>query len=184
MQKAIEAYRDLLATAEKHPEVFEDDNNVKSIKGALQRLEISQRFGVPLSDYGYHQHYQVDKGFDNWTSVSLYDGAMRKISWSDDGRQPEDEWLLCISFPTGAYIFGEAYPTTTFDAFFAELKSFGTKYCDTQNSCLYFTEENAKAVYDALWGIFRKYQGLVKEELQRKRKKELEAELAKLNGEQ
>ena len=183
MQKAIEAYRDLLATAEKHPEVFEDDSTVKNIKYSLRRLEVSQRFGIPLEMHHNEgpNSYRVVRAYDDWTRVALH--GPESISWSDDGRQPEDEWLLCISFPTGAYIFGEAYPAATFDAFFAELKAFGAKYCDTNNSSLYFTEENSKAVYDAFWDIFKKYKALVTDELKAKRRAELEAELAKLNKE-
>jgi len=62
----------------------------------------------------------------------------RHISWSDDGKQPEDELLLVISFPTGAYIFGDDYPTEFFKEFFQELKTYNPKYTDTTNKTLYF----------------------------------------------
>jgi hypothetical protein len=72
--------------------------------------------------------------------------------------------------------------TETFKAFWDELKAFDPKYCDTVNHNMYFSEENSKAVYDAFWGIFNKYKAKVQDELKEQRKKELEAELAKLNG--
>ena len=104
----------------------------------------------------------------------------RTISCPDNGKQPEDEWLYCIRFTSGAYVFSGQYPTETFNAFFQELKDFGTKYCDTVNHCLYFSPENAKEVYDNFWPIFNKYKGMVGEELKQRRKKELKEELAKL----
>lgn len=185
MNDKISAYKELQAVVEKHPEQFQDDRDVKNIKETLKCLEISQRFGIPLE--GVYGQYQVKGAYDDWTRVYYMDGETRRISWSDDGRQPEGEWLLCLSFFTGMYIFGDYFkdekPIETFNAFFNELKGFDPKYVDTANSCLYFTEENAKAVYEAFWGIFNKYKGMVKDEMQRQRKKELEEELARLNGE-
>jgi len=125
-------------------------------------------------------HNDVENVYDSWSY--LYKGP--EISWSDDGRQPnKDEWLFQICFTCGAYIFGDSYPRETFDAFFAELKSFGPVYCDTNNNSLYFSEDKSKAVYEAFWPIFRKYQAMVKDEIKRQRKRELELELARLSEE-
>ena len=184
MNKQIQAYKELQSVIEKYPEEFEHDYDLKTVIDTLERLEISEKFGIPLSGtYGY---YNVQGDYDNWTRVYYMDGEVRKISWSDDGRQPEGEWLYCISFPSGAYTFGSAltstYPIETFKAFWDELKSFDPKYCDTVNHSMYFSEENSKAVYEAFWSIFNKYKGKVQDELKEQRKKELEAELAKLNG--
>ena len=185
MQDKINAYKELQSVVDKYPEQFQDDWDVEKIKETLERLEISQRFGILLE--GVYGQYQVKGAYDNWIRVYYMDGETRKISWSDDGRQPEGEWLLCISFPTGMYIFGDYFrdekPIETFNNFFNELKNFDPKYVDTVNSCLYFTEENSKIVYDNFWGIFNEYKAMVKDEMQRQRKKELEEELARLNGE-
>ena len=106
----------------------------------------------------------------------------RTISWSDDGLQPDDEWLLSISYPTGAYIFGDSYPKSLFQEYFLELKAIGAKYCDTANHRLYFNHENAKQAYEFKGDIFRKYKGKLTEFLEaeeavkiRKRLDELEA---------
>ena len=59
--------------------------------------------------------------------IGFFDGERRSISWSDDGRQPKNETLLYISYPTGAYIFGGDYPTEFFQKFFLELKTYNPK---------------------------------------------------------
>lgn len=187
MNDKINAYKELQSVVDKYPEQFQDDWDVKKIKETLACLEMSKRFGIPL-EYVSSVQYSVVRAYDHWTHVALYGEDNRQISWSDDERQPEGEWLYCICFTTGPYIFGDyfkdEYPKETFNAFFNELKSYDPKYIDSANKCLYFTEENSKEVYEAFWGIFNKYKGMVKDEMQRQRKKELEEELAKLNGEQ
>ena len=74
------------------------------------------------------------------------------------------------------------YPEETFDAFFAELKAFGTAYCATNNNVLYFTKDVAYKVCEAFPEIYKKYKALVVEEQQRQRVKELELELTRLKG--
>jgi len=185
IQNKINAYKELQGVIEKYPKEFKGDYDLNNIQGTIRRLNISQRFGIPL-EYGCGNiSYSVKGAYNDWTRVNFIDGTERTISWSDDGRQPNDEWLFVISFPTGAYIFGDyfksEYPKQTFNTFFNELKSLGAKYSDSANSSLYFTEENSKKVYDAFWGIFNKYKAMVADEMKEQRKKELEAELAKLN---
>lgn len=180
--RSIEAYTTLKTVVEAYPDVFASEYTLSEVNAKLEMLRISQRFGIPLHLKGY-KCYGVERSYDDWTSVSCFEGN-RSIAWSDDGRQPEGgEWLFTIRFTSGAYIFGEDYLSRTFCDFFEELKSFGAKYSDTVNNVLYFTEENSKQVYEAFWPTFKKYKALVSEELKQKRKKELETELAKLNGE-
>lgn len=187
IQSKIKAYKELQAVIEKYPEEFNADYEVPKIKGTLQCLEMQRRFGIPLSYYSYHQ-YAVDGSYDNWTHVALYGENSRKIPCLDEGVQPEDEWLYCICFTRGAYIFGnylgDHYPRKTFDYFFNELKSMGAKYVDTINNSLYFTEENSKAVYDAFWGIFNKYKAMAAAEMKEQQYKKLQDELAKMEEDQ
>jgi len=113
----------------------------------------------------------------------------REISWSDDGRQPKDEWLLKIGFPTGPYLFGNGdffnkeYPVETFNAFFEELRSYGPKYSDTANHSLYFSSDNARRVYEDFEEIFNRHKTEVVNEMKRQKKQELEQELERLNKE-
>lgn len=105
----------------------------------------------------------------------------RTISWSDDGRQPNDcEWLYVITFSTGAYFLHEKYPEELFDKLWEELKSYNPKYTDTANHSLYYSPKEAKSVHKSFDDIIRKYRGMVKEHLEEKRIQELRDELEKL----
>lgn len=185
MQEQLNVYKALYETAKQHRELIED-NHFRSIEEKVQELELSVEFNIELHKSGttWYTKY-MSSGHD--VNVGLYSEEQRRqISWSDDGRQPENEWLCVISFPTGAYIFGDyfkgRYLSETFNAFFEELKSFGTKYCDTNNHTLYYTSDVGYKVVEAFSEIFKKYKALVVEEQQRQRVKELELELAKSKG--
>ena len=103
------------------------------------------------------------------------------ISWSDDGCQPHiGERLIKISFSTGAYIFGDSYPTEIFQQFYRELQSYNPKYQDTANRSLYFELSKSKDVFNNFDDIFRKYKDKVSEYIKKKRIEELEKELKNL----
>lgn len=181
MQEKLKAYQELYAVAAKHEEHLLY-GTFNTIKDELEQIEKSVEFGVALDRAGYGW-YNV--GGCSYANIGLFgESQNRTISWSDDRSQPEDEWLFRIAFSTGAYIFGDyfkdCYPVETFQQFFTELKGFEPKYCDSANKALYFTADKAKAVHEAFWPLFKKYKALVKEEMERKRIKELEQELAKL----
>lgn len=181
MNEEIQAYKALLNLAKRYEKSI-DSSIVRSIEENLRKAELEKRFGIPLYS-GRSDFYTVKDAYDNWTNLNKFTEG-KSISWSDDGRQPElGEWLFVISFPTGPYIFGESYPEDTFKDFFLELKSYGPKYCDTVNKALYFTEAVSKKVYDDFKEIFDKYKAQVQDEIKRKRKKELEDELARLSKE-
>lgn len=165
----------------KHKELL-DRYNISfdtDIVYALKRAELSAEFGIDLSNqYGYDWftlRQDVHLGF--------MDGVQRTISWSDDGNQPNNEWLLKVSFPSGAYSLDKGYPVSLFQEMFLELKSFEPKYCDTANKSLYFDSTKAKAVFDAYDDIFAKYKGRVDEWKREDRLKKLKAELKALEGE-
>lgn len=185
MQEQLNAYKALYETAKQHRELIED-NHFRSIEEKVQELELSVLFNMKLEEAGYYW-YEKHIGYGQCANIGLYSEEQRRqISWSDDGRQPENEWLCVISFPTGAYIFGDIfkneYPKETFNAFFEELKAFGAKYCDSMNHSLYYTSDVGYKVCEAFPAIFKKYKDMCQQEYERKRVKELEAELAKLKG--
>lgn len=145
---------------------------------AKQRAELSIEFGIDLAHkYGYDC-----LALDHDIYLHFMDGKQRSIPWSDDGRQPDNEWLLKISFPSGAYTLDRDYPVSLFQEMFLELKSFEPKYCDTANKSLYFDSTNAKVVYDAFSGILMKYKRRVGEWKKEDRVKKLKEELAKLEA--
>lgn len=183
--KAIKAHKELLKVVEKYEEVFKGSSVASdlSIKWEIERLEKEEEFGMLLSRSG-DGLFSVNGAYDNWSRVLYFsDDNGRSISWSDDGRQPENEWLYIVTFTTGAYIFGKSYPTEVFQSFFTELKQFEPKYCDTANKSLYFTPDKAKAVYESFWEIFNRHKAMVEGELKKNRKAKLLEELKKLSEE-
>ena len=100
-----------------------------------------------------------------------------------DEKRWTQEWSYVIRFTCGAYVYGDDYPKSSFDAMFEELKSFGCKYSDTVNNALYFSPKNAKLVYDAFWEVFNKHKDRAREEVLMKRKIALEKQLQELEKE-
>lgn len=185
MQDKLNAYKavyEVVAANKQHL----DESDFCRIEEKLKEVEKSVEWNMSLGGYG--TWYTKYIGHNKEAHVGLYGREFnRTISWSDDKRQPEGEWLCSIRFSTGGYMFNSCssssfYPKETFDAFFAELKAFGTAYCDTVNHELYFTKDVAYKVVEAFPEIYKKYKALVVEEQQRQRVKELELELSKLKG--
>jgi len=151
-------------------------------------------FGAKLKfDYGYNidpkRLTSLDYNrFGDYMFIEMWnDNSNRMISWSDDGRQPKDELLLKISFPTGPYIFSyknnRDYPKEIFDKFFNELKSFKPKYTDTTNNNLYYSIENGARVFNSLNNIINKYEKLYAKEYNKEKLKKMEEDIKKLKKE-
>ena len=138
--KLEKAYAEILKCLNKHKDII-----VYDIED-LKRKSKNHIFGAYLKDiYGLNidpskiNSLEWNK-FGDYLSIGKWGEKYRRtISWSLDGTQPVDETLLQISFPTGAYMFGEDYPTELFKLFFDELRAFGPKYIDMANKNLYFS---------------------------------------------
>lgn len=152
-----------------------------TLENAVQRAELSVMFNIDLSREYIGGDWMALR-FGQNLAIGYYDGKTRSISWSDDGRQPKNEWLLHVSFPTGAYSLSSEYPTSLFQEMFLEFKSFEPKYCDTTNNSLYFDSTKAKAFIDAYHSIFDKYKSKVSEWKKEDRLKKLKAELKSLEN--
>lgn len=165
--KISETIRRILSDIESHyshPEYKEYlESIVEDLSRELQRASVSEEFAIALQKYNFTRGYCKIFGFGE-QSIALYGGdSGRTISWSDDDQQPENEWLYVVSFPTGAYFFGDSYPKEHFNAMFEELKSLGAKYSDTANKSLYFDSSNAKDVHQRIPEIVKKYRESLKE---------------------
>lgn len=189
IKEKIEAYEEVLKIVKENKGLFKEYVEISegSLTNFVENLKVIERFDIPLSE-GIHSYKYLTVGGsylkrDCIKLVYYGKDLERNISWSDDGKQPQEEWLMTVSFPTGAYIFGDSYPTETFKAFWEELKAFKPKYSDTTNHCLYFTEETAKDVYHAFGSLFETYRALVQDEVKEQRKKKLQEELARLDKE-
>jgi hypothetical protein len=198
IDERIHAYTEILEVVKKHETTLNAQYNARvpdpeNLLTVIRMLNVSKEFGIPISEDSPSEWMNVispdGKRYRyDFMNLGFFYGD-REISWSDDGRQPKDEWLLKIGFPTGAYIFGNGdyfdkeYPVETFNAFFEELKSYGPKYSDTANHSLYFSSDNARRVYEDFDGIFTRYKEGVVDEMKRQKKRELEQELERLNKE-
>lgn len=126
-------------------------------KRHLFGVMLSEKYGLNVDPTGVTSTEWVR--IDEYCSVSVFGKKHnRTISWPDDGRQPYDgEILLCISFPTGAYIFGDDYKREYFESFFDELKNIGPKYIDRANHSLYYEIGVAKKACNAMNALYKKY---------------------------
>lgn len=145
----------------------------------LYGLELKEKHGLDLDPKSITSL--------NWNKLGHYitigwygDKYGRTISWSDNGEQPTDELLLDISFPTGGYIFGQDYPTEFFQKFFNELKTYKPKYSDTTNNTLYFSMDNASAIFNKFYSILNRYNDENKEDFKKRQIERKKEELQKL----
>lgn len=155
----------------------------------LQRKADNHLFGIQLRDtFGLN----IDpKKIDSTNYVRLNDyfhiaifgeKHNRTISWPDVKGQPKNELLLYIGFPTGAYIFGEDYPTELFRQFWDELKSYNPKYSDSMNHNLYWDLPNAKDIFNNYDSILIKYRELNRADIKNRQIAKMKADLEKLEN--
>lgn len=177
-----------------YDEIFELIYNYKDMVNIdldyLKKRSQYHLFGIKLKEeYGLDiklEHIQaLDwNNFGEYLSIGLFGEKYRRtISWSDDGRQPEDELLLRICFSTGAYIFGDDYPQELFKTFFDEVKTYQPKYTDTTNKILYFSMDNAAKIFNGFKEILNKYYELDKRDKKIRQIKKLQSQLNILNKE-
>lgn len=179
------AYDEVFALMEKHRELWNFEIAHLKIKADNQLL------GLELKEvYGY-QINENNITNANWTQLKEYlvigkfgENNNRTIAWSDDGRQPEDdEYLVRVCFPSGAFIFGRDCPTTLFNEMFEEFKSYEPKYTDTHNHTLYFNIDNGSKVFNDYDSIMKKYHKRNREELKQRQIDTLKSQLFKLENE-
>ena len=189
------AYEDILNVCEKYADEsylsdfeFEDVRNMRDkAKNHLMIVDWQDKYGLDIKYdrqfYGYN-YVKIDEHryfsyFDD-AKTEKKEGRGKYISWEDDGKQPKNEWLLSISFSTGAYIFGQDYPTALFEEFWQELKSYNPKFCDSHNHSMYFSLETAKDIFNNFPEILKKYHEKNREDAKKRKIKKMEEEIAKL----
>ena len=192
-----QTYSEILKVCEKYPNFnnkfsFYDIQDIKGkAKNHLLLIEWYEKYDLKLdhSNMPYTKNYI---SIDNYKSFQLFtnaekckaEGQGRYISWSNDGKQPEDGWYFVISFLTGAFIFGDDYEgqRQLFQDFFQELKNYKPDYLDTANQYLYWKIKNAKKIYENFDEILKKYYELNKSELDKRKAKKLRAELKEIEN--
>ena len=182
MNRTEKAYREILKALKEYKSeiVFDVDSLEREAKQHLFGVELVERYGFELDPKTiYCPDWQELK---QNVYIGFFDGERRRISWPDDGRQPENETLLYISYSGGAYFFGWDYPVDFFQKFFLELKAYGPKYIDSANSSLYFSLDNAAGIYNAYDAIIKRYYEDNQEDMKQRKIKQMKDELAKLES--
>lgn len=167
-------------------------NIQENIVNELKKIEWKEKYNIDIPEhinmrntYFKLNNYYGDLYFSyyNDSKAELDAGkGGRYISWSEDNSQPLNEWLMTLSFGTGAYIFGDDYPVDLFEEFFNELKTLNHKFIDTHNRSIYWDLESAGNVLQQLPIITKKYQEKNKEDSKLRRIKKLQDELNKLSN--
>lgn len=158
-------------------------------KNRVIRYEWEEKYGITLGsdcrlaeyDYCHIGEYDLISYFKDGY-VSHKEGSGRSISWSEDDKQPVNEWVYSIGFSTGPYIFGDDYEgqKQLFQDFFEELRTYKPDYEDLHNHCLYWKVENAKDILSQFKAILKKYHDKNREELKQRKIDKLKAELDSL----
>ena len=202
MKKEIKKiYMEILSVCEKHADKeclsgfeYDDIREMRDkARNHLQLIDWFERYGIEIP-HSKNVHNSFYVNINNHCDLIYFQDAKedqlnnrgRFIPYEDDGKQPFNEWLLQLSFPSGAYIFGDLfqddYPKPFFDGFWQELKSYKPDYCDTANHGLYFSLENAKDIYQDFPEILQRYCKKNKEDVKKRKIQKMEKELEKLKA--
>lgn len=182
LQETKKIYDSILKIAKKNKDLLNYDFQQLELnaKDHLFGLELKEVYGLEIDEKVIHniKHQKLK----NNVHLTYIDSESTNISLEDNGKKPKGERLIKFSYPTGAYIFGDDYPTIFFEKFFFELKSFNPDYCDTTNSTLYFKLENAKEIFNNYDAILKKYYKLNKEDFKQREIIRKQKELADLTN--
>ena len=182
--KTKKNYIALLESLELHKDLLESDSDLISLSTVEDKIftrELIEDYGWSIPSYveGNCRWFRLSEEF----SAGTYGKDQgRTISWEDNGKQPNSEFLLCVSYSTGAYYFGEYYDKKLFAEFFQELVTFNPKYKDSENKALYFTKEVAGKLLEAYGGVKKKYQDRYNSEANSRKVQKLKEELSKLEN--
>lgn len=182
--KKTEAYKELQDVFHKHREIVDSDFYSEfsdKLKTIMRVEEISEKFDIEIKtrEISGPSFFRLS----DYMSIGLFGPKYaRTISWPDDDKQPNDEWLYMLNFSTGAYTFHAEYPAKTFESFFKILKSYKPKYVDSHNHCLYFSPSNAKKVHGDFNKIFAEHRSKAFDEVKATEIDKLKKKLAGLEG--
>jgi hypothetical protein len=171
---------------------FTKDKDLESLLNSLSVcVEIKDAYDIDLTNKNVFKNfnvYNINK-FNASISMSSGDGYIGLFSeiYNSDKQPKGEQMLLKISHPTGAYIFGDYYPSGFFNKFFQELQErTKVEYVDSLNNSLYYTLENAMESLRLYKEIYAKYSKNNEEnykiEMIRRKKEELERLESQLKG--
>jgi hypothetical protein len=155
----------------------------EELEKTLFAIELEDKYGIigvkknMVHGYGDNIYVEIN---DYLYIASMGKKYSRIVAWSVDGKQPENENLFVVDFPTGPYVLGDDYPIELFQKMWDEIKSYKHKYRDDHNKCIYFTLENAAPVANAFAGILQKYYEIYRSESNEKRVQFLKDEISRI----
>ena len=175
-------YIALLRDIEKHKELIAEDRDLRclgTIKDKVFTRELIEDCGwnLPAHVPGNENWFRIS---NNLTAGTFGGDTKRSITWEDEAKDPNNEFLLCVSFSTGPYFFGEDYDVKFFKAFFQELETYGPSFKDSRNKSLYFTKEKAGLFLQNYDEIVKKHRELYRSTANERKAKNLREELQKL----
>lgn len=159
-----------------------------SVSGVIERaesqifaLELKNNFNLDINlNLIYSENYnQISQNM----AIGLWDGKIRRIAWPIDGRQPVNEYLLALSFPTGSYIFSrDFYAKEIFKEFWCELLTYKPDYIDERNNALYWGLGKASSIFNSYDEIYNRYQVKAEKEKIEEKIKSLQEQLNELGN--
>jgi len=182
--KTKKNYEALARDLEKHKELVAEDHDLRCLELIENKIFTCEL----IEDYGWSIPSHIT-GNGNWFRISdeisagTFGGdTKRTISWEDNNLDAKGEFLLRVSFCTGAYFFGQYYDNEFFREFFLELNEYGPSFKDSRNKALYFSKEKAGKLLQDYTGLVGKYRKRYKSEADKRKAKKLREELQKLEG--
>lgn len=187
MKETEQIYKEIFKVLDKYQgiHVFDVEDMKRKSQYHLHELKLRNEYGMNIKVSSIN-NLDWNRLGDYMSICWMGEKYKRKVSWSDDGSQPIDEYMLIISFSTGAFIFGDGgmfdkdYPIDFFNQFWQELKSYSPKYIDTANHSLYFPIETCANMFNNFDNILKKYHELNREDIKQRRIAKMKQELAKL----
>lgn len=181
MEKTKKAYAEIFKAINKHKDiiVFDIDRLKLESNNHLFGLELKNKHGLNIKPEKISTEPWQELKSDVYLEL-FSDENSRTISWSDNGEQPKNEWLVIFKYSTGAYIFGRDYPTDYFQKFWDELISYNPRYVDTHNCGLYFSLDNASKVFNEYDSILKRYYENNKLDRKQREIKRIEKQLKEL----
>lgn len=184
MNTPKEVYDAILTISEKYKDLI--SFNVSELRSQAEKhllgLELRDVYGLNIDP---KKVYNLDYfKIGDYMSIGMWGERHRRtLSWSSDGKQPKDERLLSICFPSGAYILSEEYFEDIFNEMWEEIKSYKYSYVDNMNNNILFSLNNAKEVFNGLNSIIKTYKEKTLERIKKNRIDKLKLELDKLENE-
>jgi len=175
------AYQEILKVCNKY-NIEELAKIQYEMENKMYFIELEEKYGLKISNYISNNSSKNFVRINEYLTIAIWGEEHNRTICNID-TQPIDEILLQISFPTGAYIFGDDYPKEIFKDFFEELKSYNYKYIDKINDNLYFTLENSKDIFNNFNEIFKKYLEMYRNNYKQRQIEKLEKELESLKEE-